>query len=131
MVKTERPIVVVTPDKELADKLSRQNIPVINDNPAEDEVLVRAKIAGAAGLAAVLEEDKDNLFVVLSARALQPKLKIVSQSIEKSTGLKLQKAGADEVVLTDSIGGMRIASAMVRPAVVSFLDAMLRGLTTP
>jgi len=125
--KTGREIVVITPDRELSEKLFAAGVPVIADNPAEDEVLVRAGIARASGLAAVLEEDKDNLFVVLSARALNPGIKIVAQSIEKTTAPKLQKAGADETVLTDSIGGMRIASAMLRPAVVSFLDAMLRG----
>ena len=126
-IKTERPLIVVTPDKELAERLSLRDIPVIADNPAEDEVLIKARISEAVGLAAVLEEDKDNLFVVLSARALNPEIKIVAQSIEKTTVPKLKKAGADEVVLTDSIGGMRIASAMIRPTVVSFLDAMLRG----
>ena len=70
---------------------------MIADNPAEDEVLIKAKINEASGLVAVLEEDKDNIFVVLSARALNPKLKIVAQAIEKTTVIKQQKAGADEV----------------------------------
>jgi voltage-gated potassium channel len=73
-----------------------------------------------------LGDDKDNLFVVLSARGLNQNVRIISQAIEKNTVIKLQKAGANEVVLTDAIGGMRIASATLRPTVVSFLDSMLK-----
>lgn len=125
-MKTSQPVVVVTLDAKIVEKLSKTGVPVINDNSSEDEILTKAGIGRASGLITVLGEDKDNLFVVLSARGLNPGIKIVSQAIENSTVVKLKKAGADEVVLTDAIGGMRIASAMLRPTVVSFLDSMLR-----
>jgi voltage-gated potassium channel len=125
-IKTQKPVVVVTRHKELADKLKDQNIPILLDNPGEDHVLEKAGIKDAQGLITVLDEDKDNLFVVLSARGLNSKCKIIAQAINKNTVVKLKKAGADEVILTDAIGGMRMASAMLRPAVVSFLDTMLR-----
>jgi voltage-gated potassium channel len=57
---------------------------------------------------------------------LNPKLRIVAEGIEKETEPKLRKAGADAVILPNAIGGMRMASEMIRPAVVSFLDLMLR-----
>ncbi|MBN1621835.1 MAG: potassium channel protein [Endomicrobiales bacterium] len=128
-IKTKRPLVVITTDNELLEKLEKHNVPTIVDNPAEDESLIKAGIQDAKGLVTVLEDDKYNLFVVLSARGLNPGIKIVAQAIDKSTVIKIKKAGADEVVLTDAIGGMRIASAMLRPTVVSFLDGMLKGTT--
>ncbi len=125
-LKTKQPAIVVTLDPHLAQRTQKLEIPTILDNPAEDPVLKRAGIEHAKGLISVLGADKDNLFVVLSARGLNPTVRIVTQAIERSTVVKLKKAGADEVVLTDFIGGMRIASAMLRPHVVSFLDTMLR-----
>jgi voltage-gated potassium channel len=66
------------------------------------------------------------VFVVLTARALNPKLRIIARLIEESNREKLKKAGADEVVSPNAIGGMRMASVMIRPSVVNFLDKMLR-----
>jgi voltage-gated potassium channel len=80
----------------------------------------------AAGLVAALPTDKDNLFVTVSARQLNPKLRIVSRSIEAGTEAKLQRAGATEVISTNAIGGMRMVSVLIRPQVVEFLDKMLR-----
>jgi len=125
-LKTKQPVVAVTMDNWLSQKLAGLDIPAIHDNPAEDNILKKAGIEHARGLITVLGSDKDNLFVVLSARDLNPSIRIVSQAIEKTSVVKLNKAGADEVVLTDAIGGMRIASVMLRPTVVSFLDSMLR-----
>lgn len=124
--KTKREFVVVTKSSALNSKLIESgNILVAAGNPTEDEILVKSGITKARGLLSVLQSDKDNLFVVLSARELNPRLRIVTQAVDKKTVAKLHKAGADEVICTDAIGGMRIASAMVRPTVVSFLDQML------
>jgi voltage-gated potassium channel len=125
-IKTKNPLVIITTDKRITERFTPHGIPMIEDNPDEDETLKKAGIDRAVGLVAVLGEDKDNLFVVLSARGLNPDCKIVAQAIESDTVAKLQKAGADEVVLTDMIGGMRIASVMLRAKVVTFLDSMLK-----
>ena len=79
----------------------------------------------ARGLAAALDDDRSNLFLVVTARALAPKLKIVAKSEGEGTGAKLQSAGADSVVSPPLIGGMRIASALLRPHVVTFIDSMM------
>lgn len=125
-VKTQQSVVIVTQDQEIEKIFSAKNMPIIFDNPANDNVLESAGISTARGLVAVLGEDKENLFVVLSARGLNAGIKIITQAIEENSVLKFKKAGADEVVLTDAISGMRMASAMLRPAVVTFLDTMLR-----
>lgn len=98
----------------------------VEGDATHDAVLERAGIRRARGLLAALAEDKDNLFVVLSARSMNPALRIVARADEESTRDKLLKAGADAVVFPHTIGGLRMASEMLRPAVVTFLDQMLR-----
>lgn len=98
----------------------------VEGDATHDTVLERAALRKARGLLAALPEDKDNLFVVLSARSLNPSLRIVARADEESTRDKLLKAGADAVVFPHTIGGLRMASEMLRPAVVTFLDQMLR-----
>ena len=97
----------------------------------KDETLLEAGIERAAGLAAALADDKDNLFLVISARQLNPKLRIISKAIDMPTRTKLLKAGADGVVASNYIGGLRMASELVRPTVVNFLDQMLRNRDAP
>ncbi len=71
--------------------------------------------------------DKDNLFALMSAHELNPSIRIVSRAVAYDAGPKLLKAGAAAVVSVPTIGGLRLASAMVRPNVVDLLDAMLRA----
>jgi voltage-gated potassium channel len=73
-----------------------------------------------------LSDDKDNIFVTLCARSLNPDLRIIARLIEDTNAELLRKAGADEIVSPNAIGGLRMASIMLRPVVVSFLDEMLR-----
>lgn len=92
----------------------------------EDRVLSEAGIARAKALVAALPDDKDNLYVVVTARQANPVLRIVAKGIGTRAADKLRKAGADAVVSTNQIGGLRMASEVVRPHVVEFLDEMLR-----
>lgn len=126
--KTQREFVVVENEPEHQVKLKEnENIVYIEGDPAEDEILIQAGIQRAKGLITALPSDKDNLFVVISARSLNPALRIVARCNEESTEAKLNKAGADATVSTSAIGGLRMASTMIRPTVVTFLDKMLRG----
>jgi len=77
----------------------------------------------------VLSNDKDNLFLVITARFLNPNLKIISRAIDLSIESKLIRAGANYVVSPNHIGGLRIANVLIRPHAVSFLDRMLRDKT--
>ena len=125
--KTGRAFVVISNDAHviLPKIKDRQDILYLHGEAADDETLKKGGVERAAGLIAVTGEDRENLFIVMSTRQLNPKLRIVSQAINRSSIPKLKKAGADEVVSTTEIGGMRIASSMVRPTVVNFLDKML------
>jgi voltage-gated potassium channel len=127
LLLTKRPFVVIEPS---ADKIARLQelgeILFIQDDPTEDAVLEQAGIDRARGILLSLPTDEDNLFVTLSARSLNPRLRIVAKGIDLQSHLKMKKAGADVVVSPTYIGGMRMVSEMVRPAVATFLDMMLR-----
>jgi voltage-gated potassium channel len=75
---------------------------------------------------AALTDDRDNLFVVMSARALNPKARIVSKVFEVENESKIRRAGADQLISPHRIGGLRMVSELVRPKVTTFLDNMLR-----
>ena len=98
-------------------------------DPEQDITLLDAGIEKARGLAATSDNDHENLFITISARTLNPDLQIISLSYEDNTWEKLKKAGANEVIGPNQIGGLRVASVMIRPQVVNFLDKMLRGST--
>ena len=125
--QTKRDIVVIEPSRERIDKLlASGQVLYVQGDAGEDEVLVRAGIDRARGIFLSLPTDEANLFATVTARSLNPKIRIIAKGIDIKTQGKLQRAGADHVVSPTFIGGMRMASQMVRPAVVTFLDTMLR-----
>lgn len=89
-------------------------------------MLLRAGVERCAGVFAVTGDDSRNLVVCMSARALQPGARIVARVHDRRNVEKTRRAGADEIVSPDFTGGMRIASAMLRPHAVNFMDMMLR-----
>lgn len=99
----------------------------IHGDAVDDDVLVEANIAGAHGVFAVTGDDSRNLMIALTAKQLAPGVRVVARCNEMRNVEKMKKAGADAIVSPNFTGGMRIASAMIRPHVVSFLDEMLRA----
>lgn len=127
LVLTRRPVVVIDKDAEKVAALGRElNVPFIVGDATEEPILRAAGIERAAGLLAALGNDHDNLFLVLTARSINPNLRIIARGNHPSVVDKMLKAGADEVVLPETTGGLRMVSLMVRPTAVSFLDQMLR-----
>lgn len=119
--------VVVERSEEIARAVSKEHgCPAVIGDATHDEVLEQAGIARARGVISALTEDKDNLFVTVTARALNPALRIVAKVVDPRADAKLRRAGADSVVSPNMIGALRLVSEMVRPQVVSFLDLMLR-----
>ncbi len=126
-LKTKIPFVVIEKDHTTLEMLKNQGVlQCIEGDATKDAVLLEAGIERARGLVSALHTDKDNVFVVLTARALNPHLKIVSRVVEEESEKKLLAAGAHKVVSPNFIGGLRMASLLIRPAVVDFLDTMLR-----
>lgn len=99
---------------------------IIEGDATDDNTLLRAGIREAKGLFAVTDNDNQNLVINLTAKQLNPALRIVSRCNEISYTEKMKKSGADAVIALNYIGGLRMASEMIRPSVVSFLDIMLR-----
>jgi voltage-gated potassium channel len=99
----------------------------LEGDATDDELLKRAGIERARGLVSALPEDEANVFVVLTARQLNPALTIAAQASDERTGRKLVKAGADRVISHKQIAGRRLASLILHPSLVNFLDEMLGG----
>jgi voltage-gated potassium channel len=125
--KTGRSFVVIDRDQERIRALNEAGILNIEGDATNDAVLQAANISRAGGLLTTLHADSDNLFVVVTARGLNPSLKIIAKAINEESERKLRQVGADRVVMPNFIGGLRMASEMIRPSVVTFLDTMLRS----
>ena len=99
----------------------------LHGDASDDALLEAADITDAAGVFAVTGDDSRNLMITITARQLNPGVRVIARAHEVRNIAKLRKAGADDVISPDFTGGMRIASAMIRPSVVSLLDEMLRA----
>jgi voltage-gated potassium channel len=121
--------VVIERDLKLVEKLMDQipDLLVIEGDATIDHFLEEAGIQDARGLIACLSADTDNLFVCLSARDLSSDIEIVARAYEEETVPKLYRAGANHVVSPNASGAIRMASFMLRPSVVSFLDVATRS----
>ena len=128
LLRTRREVVVVAPSAEGLGAMNEHfdALVFIEGDPSDDENLVFAGVERAAGLVACLESDKDNVIVSLTARRLSEKVRIIAATELPKNEAKMRAAGANAVVSPYKIGGLRIASELVRPTVVSFLDKMLR-----
>ena len=95
---------------------------LIEGNATDDEVLQKAGIARAKALITTLPTDADNLFIVLSARSLNANLTIISRASDDNSDKKLKTAGANNVIMPDKVGGAHMASLVLKPDVVEFID---------
>jgi voltage-gated potassium channel len=115
--------VVIEEKKEIISAVSHKYSDlVIQGDSTQDEVLIRAGVLKAKALITTLPVDADNVFIVLSARSLNPKLTIISRASEDTTDKKLKIAGADNVIMPDKIGGAHMASLVMKPDVMEFVD---------
>lgn len=127
--KTGKPLVVVDRDRERIDQVEqeyRNGVVLLQGDETDEAILSQAGLPRAAGLICNLPSDPENLFLTITARTLNPKIRIVSSAMDPKSRDKMIRAGADSVVYPWQIGAMRLASEMIRPTVVSFLDRMLR-----
>jgi voltage-gated potassium channel len=125
--RVQRAVVSIVPTGcTLHPLLTEGELLQVEGDPADEDVLKEAGIMRAAGLVSALESDRENVLVTLTARQTNPIMRIVAMLVETKYDAKLRRAGADAVVNASIIGGLRIASEMIRPSVVTFLDSMLR-----
>jgi voltage-gated potassium channel len=126
LIRTKRKVVVVEKDPQKIQHLLNRGIPAVEGDASNDAVLRAAGIEHATGLVTTLPEDKENLFVVITARGINQKLRIVAKVDDIEVREKFFRSGADSAVSAPYIGGLRMASEMIRPDATSFLDTMLR-----
>ncbi|MBD3225102.1 MAG: potassium channel protein [Caldithrix sp.] len=126
-VHNNRPLIVIEENDERVSYLREHypELPVVNGDATKDEILQEANIKNAEGLITALPDDADNLFVVVSAKDLNPNMMIVARSLDTHTENKLYRAGANYVISPNIVEGLRMAAVMLRPTVVSFLEIMM------
>jgi len=122
--KAKVEFIVVEKNEEKIKELVEDNLMVIPGDSTDEHVLERAGIAYAKGLISTLPNDADNVYTVLTARSKNSDLYIVSRAIEENADKKLMRAGANNTISPNEIGGNRMAALILRPAVISFLDVM-------
>ncbi|WP_196890499.1 potassium channel family protein [Aureivirga marina] len=122
LIRFNEPILVIEKNPEMIKKLEEQKILYVNGDATEDSVLEKAKVKNAANLIACLPSDASNLYIVLSAKQLNDKLNIVSRASCESASRKIKIGGANNVIMPDRLGGDHMASLIVTPNVVHFID---------
>ncbi len=117
-------VVIIEKHEDIIKQLDEKGILNIEGDATTDETLLKAGILNAANLITVLPSDADNLFVVLTASQLNKKCKIISRASKETSNSKLKIAGADNVIMPDKLGGAHMASLVVTPDVIEFVDRL-------
>ena len=114
--------VIIDQKREAVEALLTSNDTFVEGDATLDEVLIKANIKTARALITTLPFDADNLYVVLTARALNPNLEIISRATSESSETKLRMAGVDNVVMPERVGGAHMANLVTRPDIIEFMD---------
>lgn len=130
LLKSHRQFILVEQDASLADSFPEDpNFEYIIGDATADDTLLDAGIERAEAIITTLPRDTDNVFITLTARELNPDVYIISRATEESAAKKLYRAGADQVVMPDAIGGVHMAQLITKPEVIEFLN-MLTGVSS-
>jgi len=119
--QNKREVVVVEKDPGRLQQFEDELDYFLEGDATDDRVLLDAGIRNASVLISTLPDDADNLFIILSARQLNPRVKIVTLATNENTERKLKLAGADHVVMPYRIGGEYLASLVTAPELINFL----------
>lgn len=128
IMREGHPLVVIEQDPDRIVRLESHNILHIAGDATSDELLLQAGLTRAKSLITALTSEASNVFVVLTARQLNPGLIIISRANNEDHIHRLELAGADRVVLPHTIGGVRMAQSVLRPSVVNFIDMAHSGI---
>lgn len=127
----KKQFVIIEKNEEIINAIDEKGILNVQGDATTDEILKRAGIDNASNLITALPSDADNLFVVLTARQLNQKCKIISRASSESSYSKLKIAGANNVIMPDKLGGDHMASLVVTPDVIEFVGRLtIEGETT-
>jgi len=129
IVASYRQLVIIDSNPDIDDMVQKnfdKPVATINGNASDEEVLIAAGIKKASGLILALPEDKDNLFILVTAKSINPNIFIATKVVHEHNSSKFKNAGAAKTISPSRIGGLRLASEVLRPTVTNFLDVMLR-----
>ncbi len=118
--------VIVESNPDVAQEIVSDGFIYINGSATEDRILLRAGIERAKGVVCALSSDADNLYVVLTAKELNPDAYVLSRFEDNASERRLIKAGADRVISPYRVGGMRMSQAILRPAMLDFIEITTR-----
>ncbi len=127
LVQAGQHVVLIEQSPEALDALARMlgdRFLAVRGDATDDALLMACGIERAAGLVTSLHNDRDNLFITITARQLNPHLRIVSRAVQDHARAKLLRAGADAIVSPNTIGGRRMAQELLHPELVGFLDVL-------
>jgi voltage-gated potassium channel len=124
LITYNEPFIVIEKDTNVIAELDINGILYVVGDATDDKVLIQGLVQKAKNLITALPSDADNLFVVLSARQLNPSLKIVSRASFETSSSKLKIAGADNVIMPDKLGGDHMASLLVSSDLIEFVDKL-------
>lgn len=128
LYKSQVPFVVIEQSPTVLEELLREmDVPYVQGDATQDEALFLAGVERARGLVAALSEDKNNVFIALSARHINPELHIISRVNQDKNRRKMIKAGANGVISPEEVSGRRMVAEMLNSEVVTLLDEMLRA----
>jgi len=120
--RADAPFLVIDRNEQRVAKAATAGMLAIVADATQDDSLRQAGVLRASGLIAALPSDAENLFIILSAKTLNPTLTVVTRVSEEEAGEKLRRAGADTVFTPYTMAGRQLADALLRPHVVEFLD---------
>lgn len=124
LTQFKMPLVIIENDDERIEELEDAKLLFIKGDATKDEILEKAGLVNAKNLITALPSDADNLYVVLSAKQQNKKMTIVSRASDDSSDSKLRIAGADNIIMPDKLGGDHMASLLVTPDIVEFVDKL-------
>ncbi len=121
------PFVVIERDPAIVQKADENDYLYLQGEAADENVLIKAGIERAKGLVSAVGSDAENVFVTLTARSINPNLRIVARACEEDSSKKLIKAGADKVVSPHGTAARRIAQSILRPTISDFIELAVHG----
>lgn len=122
LAREKVPFIVIERSQEVIEKIEDEGLMYIRGSATEDRFLLAAGIERARGIVCVLPTDAENLYVILAAKELNPRIFILSRSVDDISERRLLKAGADRVMSPYTEGGMKMAMAILRPAMLDFIE---------
>ncbi len=126
LLEADERFVVIEKDQAYTQQLEDAGYLYVLGDAASDEILTKAGIQQANGLIAVVSSDAENIYTTLSAKSLNPNIKVVARALQDESEPKLKKAGADRVIKPYELVGHRMAQLVLRPGIEEFIDTVVR-----